>query len=188
MTFKILQTVLLGSALTLGAAQAETLTIAATQVPHAEILEVVKPVLAKEGVTLDIKVFSDYVQPNLQVADKQMDANFFQHKPYLDTFNKDRKTDLVPVALVHVEPFGAYSKKIKSLDDLKPGASVAIPNDPSNSGRALLLLQNQGLIKLKDPSNIVATPVDVVENPGSSSSANWRPPCCRARSMTWTWP
>ncbi|MFQ1062623.1 MetQ/NlpA family ABC transporter substrate-binding protein [Bordetella trematum] len=165
MTFKILQTVLLGSALTLGAAQAETLTIAATQVPHAEILEVVKPVLAKEGVTLDIKVFSDYVQPNLQVADKQMDANFFQHKPYLDTFNKDRKTDLVPVALVHVEPFGAYSKKIKSLDDLKPGASVAIPNDPSNSGRALLLLQNQGLIKLKDPSNIVATPVDVVENP-----------------------
>ncbi|AHV92417.1 lipo, YaeC family protein [Bordetella holmesii 30539] len=155
------------SALALGAAQAhaEKLTIAATQVPHAEILEVVKPVLAKEGVELDIKVFSDYVQPNLQVADKQLDANFFQHKPYLDTFNKDRKTHLVPVALVHVEPFGAYSKKIKTLDALKSGASVAIPNDPSNSGRALLLLQKQGLIKLKDPSNIVATPIDVVENP-----------------------
>lgn len=166
MTFKMLQSALLGAALTLAfSAQAETLTIAATQVPHAEILEVVKPALAKDGVTLNIKVFSDYVQPNLQVADKQLDANFFQHKPYLDTFNKDRKTDLVPVALVHVEPFGAYSKKIKSLDALKEGATVAIPNDPSNSGRALLLLQKQGLIKLKDPSNIVATSLDVVENP-----------------------
>ncbi|AKQ57547.1 MetQ/NlpA family ABC transporter substrate-binding protein [Bordetella hinzii] len=167
MTFKLLRSALLLSALALGAtqAQAEKLTIAATQVPHAEILEVVKPVLAKEGVELDIKVFSDYVQPNLQVADKQLDANFFQHKPYLDSFNKDRKTSLVPVALVHVEPFGAYSKKIKKLDELKTGASVAIPNDPSNSGRALVLLQKQGLIKLKDPSNILATPVDVVENP-----------------------
>ncbi|MCJ9713878.1 MetQ/NlpA family ABC transporter substrate-binding protein, partial [Bordetella hinzii] len=158
MTFKLLRSALLLSALALGAtqAQAEKLTIAATQVPHAEILEVVKPVLAKEGVELDIKVFSDYVQPNLQVADKQLDANFFQHKPYLDSFNKDRKTSLVPVALVHVEPFGAYSKKIKKLDELKTGASVAIPNDPSNSGRALVLLQKQGLIKLKDPSNILA--------------------------------
>ncbi len=166
MTFKLLRSALLLSALALGAtqAQAEKLTIAATQVPHAEILEIVKPVLAKEGVELDIKVFSDYVQPNLQVADKQLDANFFQHKPYLDSFNKDRKTNLVPVALVHVEPFGAYSTKIKKLDELKTGASVAIPNDPSNSGRALVLLQKQGLIKLKDPSNILATPVDVVEN------------------------
>ncbi|CPK60811.1 D-methionine ABC transporter substrate-binding protein [Bordetella pertussis] len=133
--------------------------------PHAEILEVVKPALAKEGVELDIKVFTDYVQPNLQLADKQLDANFFQHQPYLDTFNKDRKTNLVSVGLVHVEPFGGYSKKIKSLAELKDGATIAIPNDPSNSGRALLLLQKQGLLKLKDPSNIVATPIDIAENP-----------------------
>ncbi len=148
-----------------GAVHAEKLTVGATQVPHAEILEVVKPVLAKEGVDLDIKVFSDYVQPNLQLADKQLDANFFQHKPYLDTFNKDRKTTLVSVALVHVEPFGGYSKKLKSLADLKEGATVAIPNDPSNSGRALLLLQRQGLIDLKDPANILATAADVTVNP-----------------------
>lgn len=148
-----------------GAVHAEKLTVGATQVPHAEILEVVKPMLAKEGVDLDIKVFSDYVQPNLQLADKQLDANFFQHKPYLDTFNKDRKTTLVPVALVHVEPFGGYSKKLKSLADLKEGATVAIPNDPSNSGRALLLLQRQGLIDLKDPANILATAADVTVNP-----------------------
>ncbi|ETA66131.1 lipoprotein, YaeC family [Bordetella pertussis H973] len=148
-----------------GAAQAEKLVVGATQVPHAEILEVVKPALAKEGVELDIKVFTDYVQPNLQLADKQLDANFFQHQPYLDTFNKDRKTNLVSVGLVHVEPFGGYSKKIKSLAELKDGATIAIPNDPSNSGRALLLLQKQGLLKLKDPSNIVATPIDIAENP-----------------------
>lgn len=147
------------------AAHAEKVVVGATQVPHAEILEVVKPQLAKEGVELDIKVFSDYVQPNLQLADKQLDANFFQHKPYLDSFNKDRKANLVPVALVHVEPFGGYSKKLKSLSDLKDGATVAIPNDPSNGGRALVLLQKQGLIKLKDPANILATAADVVENP-----------------------
>src|SRR5687768_8227483 len=135
------------------AAHAEKVVVGATQVPHAEILEVVKPKLAKEGVELDIKVFSDYVQPNLQLADKQLDANFFQHKPYLESFNKDRKATLVPVALVHVEPFGGYSKKIKSLSELKDGATVAIPNDPSNGGRALVLLQKQGVIKLKDPAN-----------------------------------
>ena len=126
------------------AAHAEKVVVGATQVPHAEILEVVKPQLAKQGVELDIKVFSDYVQPNLQLVDKQLDANFSQHKPYLDSFNKDRKATLVPVALVHVEPFGGYSKKIKSLAELKDGATVAIPNDPSN---------------------ILATAADVVENP-----------------------
>ena len=139
--------------------------VGATQVPHAEILEVVKPQLAKEGVELDIKVFSDYVQPNLQLNDKQLDANFFQHKPYLESFNKDRKATLVPVALVHVEPFGGYSKKIKNVSELKDGATIAIPNDPSNGGRALVLLQKQGLVKLKDPSNILATAADVIENP-----------------------
>jgi D-methionine transport system substrate-binding protein len=148
-----------------GAVAADKLVIAATEVPHAQILEFVKPALVKEGVDLDIKVFSDYVQPNLQTADKQVDVNFFQHKPYLDTFNKDRGTKLVAVAAVHVEPFGGYSRKVKAVADLKEGAVVAIPNDPSNSGRALLLLQKQGLIKLKDPGNILATSLDVVSNP-----------------------
>ena len=147
------------------AALAGTLTIAASEVPHAQILEQIKPALAKDGVTLDIKVFSDYVQPNLLVADKQLDANFFQHQPYLDTFNKDRGTTLVAVAQVHVEPFGGYSRKIKDLGALKDGATVAIPNDPSNSGRALLLLQKQGLIKLNQAAGITATPADIVENP-----------------------
>jgi len=148
-----------------GAAAAEKLSVAATPVPHAELLEFVKPALAKDGVELDIKVFTDYVQPNVQVADGQLDANFFQHKPYLDTFNKERNTNLVSVGLVHVEPFAAYSSKIKSIDELKDGAQVALPNDPSNGARALLLLQAQGLIKLKDPSNILATARDVAENP-----------------------
>lgn len=147
------------------AAQAEKLSVAATPVPHAELLEFVKPALAKEGVELDIKVFTDYVQPNVQVADGQLDANFFQHKPYMDSFNTERKTDLVSVGLVHVEPFGAYSTKLKSIDELKDGAQVALPNDPSNGARALLLLQAQGLIKLKDPSDILATARDVSENP-----------------------
>ncbi|WP_103035659.1 MetQ/NlpA family ABC transporter substrate-binding protein [Castellaniella caeni] len=146
-------------------AHAVKLSVAATPVPHAELLEFVKPQLAKEGVDLDIKVFTDYVQPNLQVADKQIDANFFQHKPYLDSFNKEHDTKLVSVGAVHVEPFGAYSQKIKDIKDLKDGALVALPNDPSNGARALLLLQKQGLLKLKDPTNILATSRDVVENP-----------------------
>ncbi|MFV0284214.1 MAG: MetQ/NlpA family ABC transporter substrate-binding protein [Castellaniella sp.] len=146
-------------------AQAAKLSVAATPVPHAELLEFVKPDLAKEGVDLDIKVFTDYVQPNLQVSDKQIDVNFFQHQPYLDSFNKEHDTRLVSVGLVHVEPFGAYSQKIKDIKDLKDGAQIAIPNDPSNGARALLLLQKQGLIKLKDPTNILATARDVSENP-----------------------
>ncbi|WP_459616735.1 MetQ/NlpA family ABC transporter substrate-binding protein [Bordetella sp. 2513F-2] len=166
MRFKSLQFVFLAAALGLSAgAAAERLRIGATQVPHAEILETVKPVLAKQGVELDIKVFSDYVQPNLQVADKELDANFFQHQPYLDTFNKDRGTNLVSAGLVHVEPFGAYSRRIKQAGELPEGATVAIPNDPSNSGRALLLLQKQGLIKLAQAGKIDATPLDIAENP-----------------------
>ena len=147
------------------AVQAEKLSVAATPVPHAELLEFVKPKLAEEGVELDIKVFTDYVQPNAQVTDGQLDANFFQHKPYMDTYNKERNTNLVSVGLVHVEPFGAYSTKIKSIDELKEGAQVALPNDPSNGARALLLLQSQGLVKLNDPENLLATARDVVENP-----------------------
>lgn len=143
---------------------AETLTVAASPVPHAEILEFVKPVLAKEGVDLKVKVFTDYVQPNVQVAEKRLDANFFQHQPYLDEFNKAKGTHLVSVAGVHVEPLGAYSSKYKKLADLPGGANVVIPNDATNGGRALLLLQKAGLIKLKDATNILSTPKDIVEN------------------------
>ncbi|MDR0588197.1 MAG: methionine ABC transporter substrate-binding protein, partial [Burkholderiales bacterium] len=133
-----LLTVLLG--FSVSAFAAEKLVVGATPVPHAEMLEFLKPMLAKEGVNLEVKVFTDYVQPNLQVAQKNLDANFFQHQPYLDDFNKSRKTTLVSVAGVHIEPFGAYSNKIKSLDQLPTGAIVAIPNDATNGGRALLLL------------------------------------------------
>ncbi|MCD6663889.1 MAG: MetQ/NlpA family ABC transporter substrate-binding protein [Comamonas sp.] len=146
---------------------ADVLKIAATPVPHAEILNFVKPKLQAEGIELQIREFSDYVQPNMAVADKQLDANFFQHQPYLDSFNKDRKTDLVvvPGGKVHVEPFGAYSSKIKNIKDLKEGATVAIPNDPSNGGRALILLSKQGLITLKGANSLTPTPLDVVDNP-----------------------
>ncbi len=161
---KLLATVALLAA-SLTAHAAETLSVAATPVPHAEILEFVKPQLAKEGVDLQIKVFTDYVQPNLQVAQKRLDANFFQHQPYLDEFNKSRGTDLVTVAQVHVEPFGIYSQKIKKLDEVREGAVVAIPSDATNGGRALLLLEKAGLIKLKDSANILATPKDIAENP-----------------------
>lgn len=144
---------------------ADKLSIAATPVPHAEILEHIKPALKENGVDLDIKVFTDYVQPNQQVADGHIDVNFFQHKPYLDSFNSERGTDLVSIALVHVEPFGAYSKKIDSIEELKEGARVAIPNDPSNGARALLLLEQNGIIKLEDPTNLLATARDIAENP-----------------------
>lgn len=147
------------------AAIAEKLSVAATPVPHAEILEFVKPKLAEQGVELDVKVFTDYVQPNVQVDQKRMDANFFQHQPYLDEFNDGRGTNLVSVVGVHVEPFGAYSSRIDSLKALEDGATVAIPNDPTNGGRALLLLQKAGLITLKDGSKITATPRDIADNP-----------------------
>ncbi|ARU06078.1 methionine ABC transporter substrate-binding protein [Comamonas serinivorans] len=153
---------------TAGLAQAqEVLKVGATAVPHAELLNHVKPKLKAEGVDLQVVEFSDYVQPNLAVSDKQLDANFFQHKPYLDSFNKERKTTLtvVPNGGVHVEPFGAYSSKLKSLKDLKNGATVAIPNDATNGGRALLLLQKQGLIELKDKASLSATPLDIKSNP-----------------------
>jgi D-methionine transport system substrate-binding protein len=153
------------AALAAFSAQAESLNVAATAIPHAEILEFVKPALAKQGVELNIKVFTDYVQPNVQVAEKRLDANFFQHQPYLDEFNKSRGTELVSVAGVHVEPFGAYSSKHKSLTELPQGANVVIPNDATNGGRALLLLQKAGVITLKPEAGILATPKDIVENP-----------------------
>jgi len=146
-------------------AHAGDLSVAATPVPHAEILEFVKPALAKEGVNLKVKVFTDYIQPNVQVAEKRLDANFFQHQPYLDEFNKAKGTHLVSVAAVHLEPLGAYSSKYKKLDEIKDGSTVVIPNDATNGGRALLLLDKAGLIKLKDSSNILSTIKDITANP-----------------------
>ena len=163
---KVLLFTALAAALTAGFAQAnEKLVVAATPVPHAEILELIKPTLAKEGVDLQIKVFTDYVQPNVQVAEKRLDANYFQTLPYLENFNKGKGTNLVTVVGVHVEPIGGYSKKIKNISELKDGDTVAIPNEGSNSGRALLLLQKAGVITLKDPSNALATPKDIASNP-----------------------
>jgi len=163
---KVLLFTALAAALTAGFAQAnEKLVVAATPVPHAEILELVKPTLAKEGVDLQVKVFTDYVQPNVQVAEKRLDANYFQTLPYLENFNKGKGTNLVTVIGVHVEPFGAYSKKITKIEDLKDGATVAIPNEGSNSGRALLLLQKNCVITLKDPTNALSTPKDIASNP-----------------------
>ena len=142
-----------------------TLTVAATAIPHAEILKQIKPMLAKEGVDLEIKVFADYVQPNSQVAEKNIDLNFFQTKPYLDAFNRERGTKLVIITGVHIEPFGAYSRKYKNIDQLPDGANVTIPNDPSNNSRALLLLAKHGLITLKDPNDEMATLKDITANP-----------------------
>ncbi|MDF9617827.1 MetQ/NlpA family ABC transporter substrate-binding protein [Pseudomonas entomophila] len=145
-------------------AHAETLTVAATPVPHAEILKFVQPQLAKEGVELKVKEFTDYIQPNVQVAEKRLDANFFQHQPYLDEFNKAKGTQLVSVTGVHLEPLGAYSTKLKKLDELAEGATVVIPNDATNGGRALLLLDKAGVIKLKDNKNILSTVKDITGN------------------------
>ena len=141
------------------------LLVGATAVPHAEILEQVKPILAAEGVPIEIKVFNDYVQPNVQLAEKRLDVNYFQTKPYLDEFNTARGTTLITVAGIHVEPLGLYSRKHKTLAELPNGAQVVLPNDASNTGRALLLLQAAGLITLKDPQNPLQTVRDIAANP-----------------------
>jgi D-methionine transport system substrate-binding protein len=143
----------------------DTLTVAATAIPHAEILEIVKPILAKQGVDLQVRVFSDYVQPNDQVAQKLIDVNYFETQPYLEAYNRDRHTTLVTIIGVHVEPFGAYSQKYKSLADVPAGADVVIPNDPSNNSRALILLHRAGAITLKDPTNALSTLRDITANP-----------------------
>jgi D-methionine transport system substrate-binding protein len=136
--------------------------VGASPVPHAEILEQVKPILAKEGYDLQIIVFTDYVTPNKALVSGDLDANFFQHIPYLENFNKENHTDLTYTVKVQVEPMGIYSKKIKKLADLKDGATVAIPNDPTNGSRALKLLEKEGLIKLKSGDNL--TKLDITQN------------------------
>ena len=139
----------------------KTLKVGATAVPHAEILEAAKPLLEKEGIKLDIVEFNDYVQPNLALNDKELDANFYQHDPYLQNFMEEHKeVKLVSAGGVHI-----YSKKVKDLKDLKDGATISIPNDPTNGGRALLLLEKAGLLKLKDGVKEKATLQDIAENP-----------------------
>lgn len=161
---RLLLTCILVLALAGSTVAAETkLTVGVTPFPHKDIMLVVKDLLAKEGITLTIQEFSDYVQPNLALADKALDANFFQHIPYLDNMNMEKRLDLVWVAKVHLEPLGFYSKKIKGLDDLKKGDTVAVPNDPTNEARALRLLETAGLIKVK--SGELVTVRDITDNP-----------------------
>ncbi|MBM6762044.1 methionine ABC transporter substrate-binding protein [Megamonas hypermegale] len=141
------------------------LKVGATAVPHAEILEQIKPELAKENIDLQIVEFNDYVQPNLTLNDGELDANFFQHKPYLDEFVSEHSVKLTSAGGVHIEPMGIYSHKVKAVDELPENATIAIPNDPTNGGRALLLLAKAGVITLKDNNDIKATVQSVVENP-----------------------
>lgn len=142
-----------------------TLKVGATPVPHAEILEFVKPKLKESGINLEIVEFTDYVRPNLALSENEIDANFFQHIPYMESFAKEHKLELISIAKIHVEPLGLYSKKLKSIDELKEGAVIAIPNDPTNEGRALILLDSNGIIKLKDSAGLEATERDLAENP-----------------------
>lgn len=141
------------------------LLVGATAVPHAEILEHIKPLLAAEGVNIEIKVFNDYVQPNTQLAERRLDVNYFQTKPYLDEFNAARGSDLITVAGVHVEPLGVYSRKHRTIAAIPNGAQAILPNDASNTGRSLLLLQNAGLITLRDGANPLQTVRDITGNP-----------------------
>lgn len=147
------------------ASKAAVLTIGVSPVPHADIVNFVAPTLKNQGIEVKVVEFSDYVQPNLSLADKELDANFFQHKPYLDEFAESRGLKLESLVAVHIEPMGVYSKSVKKVEDLAEGAKIAIPNDPTNGGRALKVLETAGLIKLKADAGILATPNDIVENP-----------------------
>jgi D-methionine transport system substrate-binding protein len=150
---------------TTGSSHETVLKVGAVPIPHAQILNYVKPILAKEGVDLQVVEFNDYVQPNRALAAGQLDANYFQHVPYLEQYNKKNGTHLVPTVMVHFEPLGLYPGKSKSLKNIPDGATVAVPNDTTNEGRALLLLADNGLIKLKDPKSLAETPQDITANP-----------------------
>ena len=142
-----------------------TITVAASPTPHAEILEQAKSILAEEGWTLEVKEFQDYVQPNLVVESGEFDANYFQHIPYLETFNEEQGTHLVNAGGIHYEPFGIYPGTKSSLDEIAEGDTIAVPNDTTNEARALLLLQDNGILKLKDGAGLTATVLDIEENP-----------------------
>ena len=161
---KLVLALLLMLALPLAAfAENKTITIGVTPFPHKDIMLVVKDLLAKEGYDLVIKEFTDYVQPNMALAEGSLDANFFQHIPYLENMNKEKDLKLTWVAKVHVEPLGLYSHKIKALDELKDGDTISVPSDPTNCARALRLLEANGLIKIKEGELVTAK--DITENP-----------------------
>ena len=141
------------------------LKVGASPVPHAELLELIKPELEKQGITLEIVEFTDYVTPNIALSEGEIDANFFQHVPYMESFATEHSLDLVSAGAIHVEPLGLYSKTFDSADTIPVGAVIAIPNDPTNEGRALLLLQANGIIKLSTDATLEATEADIVENP-----------------------
>jgi len=143
----------------------KTITVAASPTPHAEILNSISDALAEEGWTLEVKEFEDYVQPNVATTDGDVDANYFQHVPYLDEYNQQNGTKLVAVGNVHYEPMGVYAGQKKSFDELAEGDKIGIPNDATNGARALLLLQDNGVIKLKDGAGVTATEEDIAENP-----------------------
>lgn len=141
----------------------KVIKIGASPVPHKEILDFIKPLLAKKGYDLKIVVYTDYVEPNLALNDGDLEANFFQHIPYMEKFNSEKGTKLVSACKVHIEPMGLYSKKIKAVSDIKNGAEIAIPNDGTNGSRALRVLENAGIIKLK--TGELVTKLDITENP-----------------------
>ena len=143
----------------------ETIVVGASPAPHAEILAAAEPVLNEAGYTLKIVEYTDYVQPNLALEAGELDANYFQHGPYLEQFNEEQGTDLVSAGTIHYEPFGIYAGKTASLEELADGATVAVPNDTTNEARALLLLEAQGLLKLKEGAGLDATRNDIEENP-----------------------
>ncbi len=143
----------------------KTILVGATPVPHAAFLNLIVDDLAASGYTLKVREFTDYVTPNEALESGELDANFFQHIPYLETFNKDRGFHLVNAGGIHVEPFALYSDRYASLEALPDGATIAIPNDPTNEGRALLLLESAGLLTLDSAAGLEATPLDIVANP-----------------------
>lgn len=136
-----------------------------TPIPVPDIIEFIREDLKNDGIDIEVVEMSDYVTPNLALADGSLDVNAFQHIPYLEKFTKDRNLELVQVGITFVTPIALYSKKYKSIDEIPDGATIAIPNDPTNEGRALILMHNKGLIKLKDPTNLLCTPLDIAENP-----------------------
>ncbi|KRV50316.1 metal ABC transporter substrate-binding protein [Wenjunlia vitaminophila] len=149
-----------------GSGSGDALVVAATPVPHADILRYVKDNLAEDaGLRIEIREFTDYVQPNTATQNGDVDANFFQHRPYLDDFNEEHHTSIVRVADVHLEPLGLYSKEVASVEGLNRGATIAVPNDATNEGRALALLAEHGVLTLKDGVGQNATPRDIVDNP-----------------------
>ena len=149
-----------------GSADDSVITVAASPAPHAQILtDFAAPRLAEQGIELKVKEYTDYIQPNKDTASGAVDANYFQHITYLENSNAENGTDLVSVGLIHYEPFAVYAGTSNDLDAIADGATIAIPNDPTNEGRALLLLQDLGLISLSDPDNLEATPKDIKDNP-----------------------